>query len=203
MLDFELIDLSCNHTATQFDRKVYTGIPGLYTVENFLPARLLEKLKEFIQTENNWLHETVESGDVLYPNRMKLNWIPDTVIEETHIVLEKLTDILNVEFKRNNEFLGLSIWKDLTGYNIGKHTDNPVIDLAIQIYLNADSVLNLGTLFEHNEQKFCVKYDMNTGYIMDNTKKITHSMQTKIPDNHVRYSLYAIWTRNLTNSTHS
>lgn len=203
MLDFELINLSYDHAATQLDRKTNTGIPGLYVIENFLPISLLEKLTTFIQVENNWLAETVESGDTPYPKRMKLNWVPDSVIEETHILLEKLTGKLNKEFQRNNKFMGLSIWKDYTGYSISKHTDNPVIDIALQVYLNSNSTLHLGTDFEYKNQKFSVKYDMNTGYIMDNTKKITHSMQTKVPANYVRYSLYAIWTRNLTNGTHS
>jgi len=201
MLDFGLINFASKHTALQFSKKVATDIPGLYTLEHFLPTPLLDKLINFAQSHDKWDYETTVRTKRPYPNRMKLNWVPDTVIEEIHMVLDSLTNILNEEFERHNQFIGLSIWKDLPGYSIEKHTDNPIIDFALQIYLSGDPSLNLGTIFENDNQKFCVDYTANTGYIMDNTKKIPHSMPNTVPASYNRYSLYAIWSK--TNNTHS
>jgi len=191
-LDFDLIDRSTEYSTKQIQNLINTECPYLFFLDSFIDPELLEKLLNFISTEELiWLPETNQE----YQNRLKLNWVFDTVVEETHIVLENLTTELNLKFNRNNKFLGLSVWKDQEGYTIGKHNrDNTIIDLAIQLYLT-DGDTNLGTTFEYNHSKLQTKYQKNHGYLIDNSIGVTHYMMTPVPKEHTRYSLYAIWSQ--------
>jgi hypothetical protein len=69
-----------------------------------------------------------------------------------------------------------------------------MIDLAIQIYLT-DDANDLGTKFEYNNKILSTKYQKNYGYLYDNSQGVTHYMTTPVPKNHVRYSLYAMWSK--------
>ena len=105
-LDFDLIDRSTEYSTKQIQNLINTECPYLFFLDSFIDPELLEKLLNFISTEELiWLPETNQE----YQNRLKLNWVFDTVVEETHIVLENLTTELNLKFNRNNKFLGLSV----------------------------------------------------------------------------------------------
>jgi hypothetical protein len=192
LLEFDLIEQSTQYSADNLKNIEKTDCPYLFFLKSFINPTLLDKLLNYISTEELcWLPETNQE----YQNRLKLNWVFNTVVEEMHIVLENLTIALNQKFNRNNKFIGLTIWKDQEGYTISKHNkDNPIIDLAIQIYLTDDAV-NLGTKFEYNNKIFSTKYQKNHGYLYDNSQGVTHYMTTPVPKNHVRYSLYAMWSK--------
>lgn len=191
MLDTDLIALTNNHLNKSNSSKTSSSINGLYLIENFLPDKMLNKIHEYlISPDALW-----ESADS-YPNRYKINWQANTVIEELRISLNTLTSALNNEFSRNNTFIGLTLWKDLPGYSISKHIDNPVIDIAIQVYLSHIDY-KLGTCFEKEEKQVNIDYKKNCGYLMDNQEKIIHYMIKPVPKNYTRYSLYAIWSNKL------
>lgn len=191
-LDTELIKQSTQYSMNKLESVPDSACPGLFLLSDFLYSALLDKLISFITTTNNLDWQNQEGQE--YTNRLKINWIPDSVIEEIYIVMEQLTEILNKKFNRNNKFIGISVWKDQEGYTIEKHTDNKIIDVAIQIYLT-EATENLGTTFEYDNLTVQARYQKNYGYLLDGSQQLTHSMTTAMPKDHIRYSLYAMWSR--------
>jgi hypothetical protein len=193
-LDFTLIEKATNYSIDQFDKKTSTDCPYIFILHEFLDPELLEKLYKFALFNNNWSIQEDYKKIGYRDSRFKLNWASDTVIEETHIVLENLTQVLNQFYNKNNKFLGINLWKDVTGFSLSKHVDNPDIDLAMQIYLNNGSD-DLGTTFTYQDTIVKTPYIENHGYIMDNLGKVLHYFDSTIPVDYTRYSLYAIWTK--------
>lgn len=190
-LDFTLIDDSTVYSINQLKNKAPTVSPGLFLLESFLHPQLLAKLNDYIiNADLAWQVEPYQANR----NRLKINWVSDSVIEEVHIVMENLTSALNQQFNRTDRFLGVTIWKDQEGYTIERHTDNSTVNLAIQIYLTG-SVDDLATKFEYGNVIISADYKENSGYLQDNQLGIMHYLDNPVPKDHVRYSLYAIWTR--------
>ena len=201
MIDHLIIENSIEYTKQRF-QQVSEITKGLCVITEFLEPSLLHRLLSYCQQENlEWTPELNTKGKVDLPSintRSKLNFIADTPIEETHIVIENLTETLNSLFLRKNKFNGITIWKDVKDYQIGKHTDNPIIDFALQVYLT-DNIkfgtkffLDIGELQLHNKKNLC--------YLMDNTCNIPHSFDSRILQNNIkldnpRYSLYASWSK--------
>jgi hypothetical protein len=192
MLDAALIEKSTTHAINKISNGKIIH-PGLLFIDDFLSAELLTKLQTYVCNEHLlWQGQETLTGE-LYPGREKINWVFDTVIEETHIVLSNLTDYLNQYFCRSNKFLGLSIWKDKHTYQIAPHTDNPAINISMQIYLN-DNGMSLGTKFDINNSIVEAPYITNYGYLMDNMQDISHYYDSKAPKDYYRLSLHAVWT---------
>lgn len=189
MLDFDLIRKSIEYSTLKLDERVTTPCEHLFLLDGFLHPELLDKLVAFAESN------TTDWQSVLYQEtyvRKSISWIPETVIEETHMVMEGLTDSINTLFNKTEKFSGISIWKDVHPYSIKKHVDNDKVGTAIQIYLTSGPS-NLCTVFEHNSSTISAEYKKNSGYTMDNMYKVIHSMETPVPRDHTRYSLYAIW----------
>ena len=192
-IDFKLIEKSIGHSLSSLESSELV-VPGLLYINNFLDPELLIKLQNYIvNDELTWDIQEHQNNIGRSYKRKKINWVSDSVIEETHSMLDKLTDYINQRFNRQNKFLGLSIWKDEFGYQLKPHTDNPVIDIAVQIYLNGDDSMDLGTRFQVNTL-VKIPYKTNHGYLMDNRQNIKHFYNGKFPKDYHRYSLYAIWT---------
>jgi len=191
-LEFELIKKSIEYSLDKIKTMKQSDCPDLFFLNDFLYPLLMDKLVNFLTTtEIDWQVEIYQEQ----LNRLKINWIPDSVIEEIHIVLESLTPELNQKFNRNNKFFGITVWKDQEGYTIHKHDkDNSIIDIALQIYLS-ESLVNLGTSFEYNNEIIQVNYRKNHGYLYDNSRGVTHYMSIPVPKEHIRYSLYAMWSK--------
>lgn len=194
-LDFALIDQSTRYSIDQLNKKIPTDCPYIFILSNFINPVLLEKLYRYALDSNDWCEQERYGSSLYEPNRFKINWKADSVIEEIHTVFENLTDTFNQVYKKNYKFSGINLWKDSSGYNITRHVDNPTIDLSIQIYLN-DSNCDLGTKFEYANATIKTPYIKNFGYIMDNDGKIIHYFDSLIPPDYTRYSLYAIWSNN-------
>jgi len=190
MIDFDLVTRATEYSLRSLRERTQTCCPSLFMIESFLCPDLVSKLHEFISEypDKNWVTEYGQSER----NRMKLNWVPETVIEETHMVLENLTIAINEIFNRHDTFMGITVWKDREGYHIPKHVDNDAIDIALQLYLSPESG-DFATEFLHNNEIIKAKYMQNSGYLLGD--KVIHSMTTPVSADHTRYSLYAIWRR--------
>lgn len=188
-LDYPLIEDSKIYSQIRLNNAVETISPDLLFVTDFIYPPLLTKLLGYISNDSlDWQAEIYQESK----NRAKLNWTPDTVLEETHIVLDSLTDQLNQTYNKQTRFLGLSIWKDQQGYTIRPHVDQPLISISLQVYLSESSE-ELDTRFLYDGKVIGPGYNKNSGYIQNNVG-ITHFMVNPVPAEHVRYSLYAIWT---------
>ena len=191
-LDQDLINKSTTYSRNCLSHLVPTCSPHLFLIDNFLHPEMLEKLINFVSIEDvKWELDTWKKD----LNRLKLDWVFDSVIEEVHIVLENLTRELNQKFNKTNKFIGLTIWKDLKGYTIAEHTDNEMIDMALQIYLTEHDTIDLSTHFKYAGQITHPIYKINSGYLEDNVIGIPHYMSTPVPIDHTRLSLYAIWSK--------
>lgn len=194
MIDHDIIEKSVEYSKISLENREVTLSRGLYFLKDFLNPNLSSRVLEFLDNDDIVWTKEENQYDL---NREKINWIFDSPIEELHITMDSLTDYINKIFNRNNKFLGITIWKDSAGYTISKHTDNPLIDVAMQIYLTAKSDIDAGTSFIINDTIVKVPYKQNFGYLMDNTLNIEHFMDGKIPDEYIRYSLYAMWSTNI------
>jgi hypothetical protein len=191
-LDFDLIKTATAYSIEKLELVETTDCPDLFWLNNFIDPRLLDKLVEFITTEDlEWVPEDLQET----APRLKVNWMFDSVIEEVHTVFENLTPVLKRRFDRNNRFNGIAIWHDLPGYTISPHKDRALINLATQIYLTTGPA-ELGTKFKHNGQVLQAKYQTNHGYLLDNQQGVTHYLDTPVPAEHLRLSVYAVWTSN-------
>ena len=196
MIDINLISIAINKHKNCLEN--FNKITdSLYVVNDFFPLEVLTKLHEYIYNTKDWNDQTVklDSRPVFNKSparkRSRLLFKHDTVLEETHIIVENFTSYLNNIFKKQLEFNGYEIWRDSAGYLIPTHSDNPDIAAAMQIFLS-EHATNLGTVF-NLQTPTRIPYKINSGYLMNNEDKITHQMMTPVPDDHVRYSLYATW----------
>jgi len=196
MIDHLLIENSTKYT----EQKIQSALEitkGLYVVTEFLEPSLLNRLLCYCKQENLvWAPELDPKGQIHLPSlntRAKLNFIAESPIEETHIVIESLTETLNILFSRKNKFNGITIWKDVEGYKINQHTDNPIIDFALQVYLTEN--MKFGTKFFIDIGELQLYNNKNLCYLMDNTCKIRHSFDSEFNKNFPRYSLYASWSK--------
>jgi hypothetical protein len=128
-IKFKLIKKSTEYSLDKLKNMTKSNCPDLFFLNDFLYPPLMDKLVDFLTTTDiDW---QVYQEQV---HRLKLNWIPNSVIEEVHIVLENLTSELNQKFNRNNKFFGVSIWKDREGYTIEKHKDILITELKLRNY---------------------------------------------------------------------
>jgi hypothetical protein len=188
MIDHILVDISSKYTLQQLQKQLQNK--DLALLEDFLYTGLIDKLKLHIDNCTDW--ETTQTNATF---RQQIAWQADSVIEEVHMVCCNLTDFLSHIYCRNLKFLGINIWKDTENFIQLKHTDNPIIEVAIQVYLT-ESEVELGTVFELPKDIITASYKINSGYIADNKNKFTHYTKKRVPKDHVRYSLYATWALN-------
>lgn len=188
-IDQQLIEKSSNFSIDRFQERKSTECSYLYFLSDFLLTELLEKLTTYITNEDlPW--EQVARQE--YANRRSVSWIPDSVVEETHMVFESITPSIENLLQRNQKFDGISIWKDQYPYQIKPHADQREIGSAIQIYLNSCKD-NVVTSFSWGDSVLKPKNRANCGYFIDNHGQVIHWLESPVPKDFIRYSLYAIW----------
>jgi hypothetical protein len=194
MIDQQLITLAQAQSVNAFMQRTATPSDQLWTVDSVFPESLLQSLQNYLVQADTGSWESVPEQKSW--SRLKISWESDTVVEELHNTCEGLTEAVNSVYPGQHKyFWGISIWKDTAGYEIGWHTDNPDIDVAMQIYLFGDG--KLGTTFLINEQEFVVPGVHNSGYVAcySDRPRLSHRSQGTVPAGQIRYSLYVIWSR--------
>lgn len=194
MIDQNLIAGTTKHAVASINTATIVS-DNFLKLDNFLSAEAIYKLQQYINnvSESEWnavpLQETLP--------RKSINWAPDTIIEELHIVADNLTELVNQTFGTSNKQLqAVQLWRDAEGYLIPPHKDNPVIDISIQIYL-FDCPQECGTSFKINDNHVEVPFVHNTGYMIykkSYEERCLHWSTAEVPDNVVRYSLYLTWS---------
>lgn len=189
MIDGELITKASNYTIEKFSNRVSTNCEYLWFLQDFLYPELIEKILKFVEQDDlPWTKVRLQT----YAKRQSISWIPDTVIEELHMVINNLTPQIERVILRPQKFGGISIWKDEYPYSIGPHADQPIISSALQIYLNVGSV-DTTTHFKWQDKILKPENLSNHGYFLDNRGKVVHWLPNEVPKDFYRYSLYAIW----------
>lgn len=201
MIDQNLIDQNIN-TLVDAVKHSKSVTDQLKLVENVFDQSLMVKLEEYFTANYNsdlWTSETTAYG-VPMDNipRFKLAWDPESVIEELHEVCQALTPLVqDIYPDATRKFDGIVIWRDHAGYDLAWHTDNPVIEVSLQIYLSG-SARNPGTEFKTGESTLTLPFIPNTGYIVNHCgKRPVHRVAHPVPEGEVRYSLFALWKHSL------
>jgi hypothetical protein len=198
MIDQQLIDENIDTlvagltTANSVDRR-------LHLVQSVFTQSMLTKLQEYFITNEHsdlWVPETTQYNIPMKDRpRHKITWDAETVIEELHEVCNGATNTVQKMYPGSiKPFNGVIIWRDCPGYYFGWHTDNPVINVSMQIYLQG-SENNPGTEFEVENNSVIAPFIPNSGYIVDHSgdNKPRHRVTHAVPEGSVRYSLFALW----------
>lgn len=194
MIDQNLIDKTLTNLVESLNNKQPTVLAGLYQLTSVLGQDIIDKLAVYLQSVNVDKWALVDGQET--QQRKKISWDSDTVIEELHEVFNSVTPIINAQFPEVFvNFWGVSIWKDVEGYNFDWHTDNPDIDIAAQIYLYTTP--GMGTVFGSETDYVLIPSYSNSGYLAVHSgeNKIPHRTESTIPAGVTRYSLYAVWSR--------
>ena len=198
MIDQSLIDENSATlvTALENSNKINNR---LNLVESVFNDAILSKLQQYLDDNyhsENWIPETNEHGVPMHDvPRYKLTWDADTVTEELYEVCAAATPVLKKMYPNSFQtFNGIVIWRDHPGYFIDWHTDNPVIGVSLQIYLDSDTDIP-GTEFLVDSGSLLVPFSKNTGYVVDHSgpNKPSHRIAHPVPANALRYSLFALW----------
>ena len=144
MLDTQQIKISTKHTQSVL--KHIKKIDGVHLVTGFFDQDLLDKLLEYCQTTTSW-QPIYNLKQKEIECRKKIAWEDDSVVEVVHTVLQNVTPQLESIFNKQLKFNGIDLWKDTKGYTINRHTDNPIFNVSLQIYI--DNLPHLVTVFEH------------------------------------------------------
>ena len=161
-------------------------------IQNVLPLNCITKLEDLLKSELSW--KNVPNQENL--NRQMIDWVPESIIEELHNVGDKLTKAVKKYYSIDNiKFQAFQLWRDNQGYTLNLHQDNPVIDIAMQVYLfsNNDSE---GTTFVIDNKELHLPFRPNTGYILwkkSNEERIPH--RTTSVSAGERITLYFTWSR--------
>jgi len=164
----------------------------LLLINNVFPQPVFDKIKTILDYNVEW-----KSVQNQLESRKMIDWIPESIIEELHIVGQQLTAQVCQCYNINDiYFQALQLWKDESTYVIKAHQDNPVIDVAMQIYLFNDKQSE-GTTFIINDQEINCPFKQNTGYVLwkkSNKERILHRITNKITGSD-RITLYLTWSR--------
>jgi len=197
MIDQDLINHNAGTLSTAFKNSRQIS-PQLRFIQDAFDQPMLSKLKEYVDAHYHsdlWNSETTAYGQPLDNRpRHKLAWDPESVVEEMHEVCHLLTPVLQeLDPTRPIVFDGITLWRDQGGYDLDWHTDNPAIHLTMQIYLFG-SQDTPGTEFKIDSGSITAPFVSNTGYFVDQRiTRPTHRLAYMVPENQIRYSLFALW----------
>jgi hypothetical protein len=171
----------------------------LRLVSDPFDKNLIAKFNRYIEQNYNselWQADTDEHGVPRYAvPRFKISWDADTIIEELHEICQQQKPVLEeIYYKQFGDFVGIMIWRDHPGFEIGWHTDNPIIGASLQIYMGG-SDNNPGTEFKVNDSNLVLPFVPNTGYLVDQSdnSRPRHRSAGTVAEGAIRYSLFAMW----------
>jgi len=187
MIDQDLIKSGSQHLKNTLV-SLSSDHNGLILIDDVFTNQIIEKLLKFCVTNDAW--EKVPGQK--YKDRGTISWCYDSIVEETHTILEGVTPEIVRLIQRDLVFTGVNLWKDTEGYTVERHTDNTVIQVSLQVYIQ--NLPTLSTIFEHDGNLVHTNPSTNSGYISDNSMSIPHWLSNAIPAKFTRYSLHAIWS---------
>ena len=76
-----------------------------------------------------------------------------------------------------------------------RNVNDSLLLILLQLYTFylSESTVDLATKFSFNDKILSTDYKKNCGYLVDNSVGVPHYMNTPVPADHIRYSLYAMW----------
>lgn len=191
MIDQNSIQQIVSTVKTSLDTAMRTN-EQLSMVKNVLPIDCINKIRTLAESNKDWKPVAYHSD-----SRLKIDWIPESIVEELHIAGNLLTDEIKKYYSMDDiKFQALQIWKDTATHSMPMHQDNPIIDVALQVYLFNNDPTE-GTTFDVDGNLIDVPFESNNGYILwkkSNEERIPHK-PTKAVSNGERITLYLTWSR--------
>jgi hypothetical protein len=172
----------------------------LCQVNQVFPRAVINKLETYLSTnsEQPWESEVSAYSTLDHnQNRKKLAWHAETVVEELHEICNGLSTLVFDKFSlHNHKFLGITIWQDSPEYFLDWHVDNDMVAASLQVYLFGNQACP-GTTFMVNDREFNIDFCQNSGYLVYHNPKhqLMHKVSWPVPNNTVRYSLFAMWSK--------
>lgn len=168
----------------------------IYILKNFLTPNGLLGIKEMLK-KNEDIEENWESISTInnFSTRKRLKIVFDNTINQLQkeINSKKFYSFLKDNFGIDIEDINFTIWKDLSGFEIGMHIDDiKYIDASIQIYITDITYHNLGTSFgyENGSTFLTLPYRDNFGYFSKTSNRMKHGLINRVPEKLNRFSLY-------------
>ena len=192
MIDQDLINKASQWAISAVNNCQSTQIDDLCMISNLLDAEIADKLKRYI-VDGHGQWETMHAK-----HRRAIHWHEDSVIEELHNVIDSLTPVLKQKFHHSElNFLGMQIWNDTAEHGMDWHTDNPIITVALQLYLFDQAPQDCGTTFKNQTHKIEFPYIHNHGYLINTNQPpgVLHKISKITPANVNRYLLYCVWSK--------
>jgi len=178
----------------------------LYSIKDIIPQTLLQEIDSIDISNLNY-----DKWDWYDHSRKKIDVASGSLFNrlQKHMLdsKNKMSDLLEFEVKH----IDSTFWLDQSGFTFPVHTDNPGVNVAMQIYLNDCD--NAGTTFyqisendirEQNDAqhwhyvgenpptnvRHTFDFIKNTGYLMVNHKTQLHGVPGKLKDGQHRLSMY-------------
>ena len=179
----------------------YTKIPvdtenNLFLIENAIDMNLIDLFNK---------EDISQYADKVPP--WQEDWPRKELIPHEDSVLKKIKEQLIERFECNN----VAFWLDSEGFFMGPHIDNPLMKIAMQIYIG-NARPELGTVFykvtdadvydddtpqkwrlqktEDLEVRYDFRYMPNTGYFSINNRLQAHGLQEIVGADDFRVSAY-------------
>ena len=194
MIDLDLIHKGIVQAQQNIIAAAQSALPRLIKVSDVFPTETIEKIRALIDQQD--LPWTDANRQETLPRR-QISWLPESVLEEIYETCHGLTPTINEIYPDTEKFFwGCTLWQDQAGYHLDWHTDNPDIDVSMQIYLFSTGAAP-GTEFAIDNKAHLVPFIVNSGYISHNSgnDRLLHRVEYAVPTDTVRYSLYAVWSR--------
>lgn len=156
----------------------------LFTVSDIIPQSLLEEISQLDLNSIPW---TKEQWQQEY-NRKRLK--PCGILQKVDDIIKSNLDKINEITNINAEGCATGFWLDGPGFTMTSHIDNSNVFASMQLFL-LDCASCPGTKFTLNgADRFVVKHQKNSGYIMINGLDQYHEVAGSVPDNKLRLSSY-------------
>jgi hypothetical protein len=168
----------------------------LYSIEQVMPPELLESI-----SKTDWANRSYNRLEIGRGRRRQLDYqveLDQAVNDYCCTELARAIELAcQIRFTGQSE-QSFQYWIDEPGFRPAMHTDGDLAS-AVQIYLQADGRLDLGTAFYHSADPQDLTHTFasrpNTGYVMLNQPEpgrpaLWHDMTQAVPAGSFRLCLY-------------
>jgi hypothetical protein len=170
-----------------------------FIVENFFEQQqytsIVELFDQYTAENPDWFEDPAYSH--AYAGRMVYRGESATITKLQELAARPTTvDWVGQTVGQNLEYVNLSLWLDLPGYQVTPHYDQSSFEYAVQIYVPdpANFWEMLGTCVYLDDAVraplFEIHYHPNRGYLIDRTDTVKHGVNHAIPAQYRRQSVY-------------
>jgi len=168
---------------------------NLFAVKNVYSDALINKIQktDFMSLPHEKIKWEKKNGTWQQTARHKIEITDDSILaqlkEEMLTNIPMIAQAINIPLKQSSELI---VWIDEAGFDMGIHTDNGRVEIALQVYLTSNTE-HPGTTFygRFRKVRHVFPYVLNTGYLMINNPKQWHNISSPVTSVEPRITNYA------------